>query len=238
MFSHLIFVGAGGTGGYLFAPLLRFLSYNDSSFRRVTLVDGDHFDEGNLTRQICGPADVGKGKASVLADSIRPFADVRGVDIRTHEDFLNSDNINEIDEDLASTLWVLAVDNHATRKLTLDHFEQRLADPMPCLWISPGNSDGTDFAHTRGTVHWWGKIRQQAFGMDPRLTTPNIATPIDDIPQRGSCANHAPSAPQLITANLSAAAHTLNIITGIVTGQMPHQLSSLDFTLTDTLLLA
>jgi hypothetical protein len=113
---------------------------------------------------------------------------------------------------------ILAVDNDATRKVSLEACDRLSGD---FLWISPGNADtsaGSDVI--RGTVAWWGRQQGQPVGVDPRICFSNIASPADDIPRAGTCSSQAPSHPQLIAANFLAAAWTLAIVDAALNGRL------------------
>ena len=63
--SHVAIVGLGGLGGYVVESLAR------TGFGRLTLIDGDCFDETNLNRQLLSTVDnIGKMKATVAAERV------------------------------------------------------------------------------------------------------------------------------------------------------------------------
>ena len=68
----IVQIGAGGTGGYVAAEILRFLGslpYYLQARILYTLVDGDDFEPKNLGRQLCTEDDIGQNKAKVLVDT-------------------------------------------------------------------------------------------------------------------------------------------------------------------------
>lgn len=68
----IVQIGAGGTGGYVAAEILRFLGslpYYLQARILYTLVDGDNFEPKNLGRQLCTEDDIGQNKAKVLVDT-------------------------------------------------------------------------------------------------------------------------------------------------------------------------
>lgn len=65
---NIVLLGCGGTGGYLVQRLSKILyGFKDTGYI-CTLVDPDIVQEGNLLRQPFLPTDIGKKKASVLAE--------------------------------------------------------------------------------------------------------------------------------------------------------------------------
>lgn len=65
---HVIQVGAGGTGGYIVPMIARMLSTMPTVDWRYTIIEHDIFEEKNLARQLCIPADIGKNKGEVLVN--------------------------------------------------------------------------------------------------------------------------------------------------------------------------
>ena len=63
--SHIVIVGLGGVGGYAAEALCR------AGVGRITLVDGDAYETGNLNRQLCADTQtIGRNKAAVTAERI------------------------------------------------------------------------------------------------------------------------------------------------------------------------
>lgn len=74
--THIIQIGAGGTGGYTAVEIMRYLSNMPESIRPLvtyTLIDGDVFEPKNLTRQMCTAEDMGINKATALINNYGPF---------------------------------------------------------------------------------------------------------------------------------------------------------------------
>ena len=61
---NIVIVGLGGTGSCLAEPLVRYL-YGEGIIEhsQITFVDGDHYDEGNITRQMFATGFIGTNKA-------------------------------------------------------------------------------------------------------------------------------------------------------------------------------
>lgn len=87
--SHVAIIGLGGLGGTVTEILARI------GVGRLTLVDGDCFDESNLNRQLLSsPANIGKSKAEAAklrVQEINPAVEVHSV-----PKFLTADNSEKI----------------------------------------------------------------------------------------------------------------------------------------------
>lgn len=233
MIDHLLCVGAGGTGSILAPLAARYLAYRsaDPAAFAVHILDGDSFDATNANRQPCN-ANPGTHLPKALA--LASLLCSQGL-TRTDStvDFLSARNASTYIR--GSAVSILAVDNHASRRLSLLAFEQ-LLDETPrntdALWISPGNSTGLDVDAIHGTVLWWGRVNGQFVGMNPIHAVPNIAKPDAPPPVLGSCANHAHSEPQLLVANSMAASWTLAVLALVLEEKLPPAMSSLDWDLT------
>lgn len=225
LIDHTVVIGAGGTGGYLVPQLARLLAYHPQSSDAVQLWDGDEFEERNRERQICGEAQVGLNKATALASLC---AAVGLSSVQPRENFITADGMRVATKDYQRPLVVLAVDNDATRQATLRAMERRIQDGLDFFWISPGNCDNADGqGRIRADVTWWGMVQGTQLGIDPRELYQNIANPDDSIPREGSCALHAPSAPQLLSANALAATGALLVIQALLDLQLPAQASAM-----------
>ena len=113
---------------------------------------------------------------------------------------------------------VCAVDNDATRKVVCEVLEASKAFLPSFFFATPGNDagEGGRPAEIKGQVLWWGYTEGTDFGLDPTKVYPNLENPSDPAPVRGACTANAPSQPQLIAANLMAAATTLSVIQSLL----------------------
>lgn len=78
-FLHIIQIGAGGTGGYVAAEILRILGGLPIPIQRYvyyTLMDGDEFEEKNLGRQLCTEDDIGVNKAVSIIENYADYYNV------------------------------------------------------------------------------------------------------------------------------------------------------------------
>ena len=200
-------IGLGGTGGIVARYLLMYLAALGVSVR-VVLIDGDDFEPKNAERMLfssCG------NKASVVLEDIAPSLEDAAVTLVAIEQFVTPENVSQLLHE--GDVVLLAVDNHATRKLVAEHCAQKLDDV--CL-ISGGN-DGVGYDSTgravRGTygnvqVH----LRREGQDETPSLVAyhPEIAAHADKLPTDISCTEALTSVPQIAFANLAAASAMLN----------------------------
>jgi hypothetical protein len=68
-------------------------------------------------------------------------------------------------------------------------------------------------------------------GMDAREAVKNIAEARGEIPRKGSCALLAPGEPQLLVANVHAAAWALTVLAAVWEERMPREMSSVNWSL-------
>lgn len=218
-------IGVGGTGGFLSAPLARLFAYHPATQNTsVTFIDGDEFEEKNMTRQIVGPTQVGLNKARAMMD----FCSFQGLNnVATVEDFISFSSFSPMVNRSERPLIVCAVDNDATRADVIKTLERQ--ENKDFFFITPGNSDGLE--DVRGQALWWGRVNGEPVGINPALVYPNIENPEDTIPHKGSCALHAPSRPQLIAANHMAASVTLMTIQNLLDGVLNFTQSGMFFNL-------
>ncbi len=212
-------VGCGGTGSALAPLLARLLKYHPHCDQALTLIDGDNFEHGNRTRQ---PAEAGVGGNK--AQHLRNLLGHQQLSSETVAAYLSAELLGEIidnQEDGSADLIILAVDNNATRRMVIDTLESSFAN---FALLMPGNSDiAADplKADMRGQVLWWVRHGNQVFGRNPTPLYHDLQHPDDDIPVAGSCTEHAPSNPQLLSANALSAAWTLSIVQQLLDGNLP-----------------
>lgn len=203
--------------------LVRLLKFHPHGTKDVVVYDGDAFEDHNEQRQISTTGD----KTAAVSEMLKQ----QGLDAVFKPSYMTKQRLKVIRErDLqvsGTRLIIAAVDNDATRKVCIDTL---LEMPGDFLFVTPGNSDASDEdAAINGSVLWFGRIGDQQVGLNPALLFPNIERPQDAIPRRGGCIEHAPSAPQLISANALAAAYTLVVIQNLLDDRMPFQASHLFF---------
>ncbi|MBI2926279.1 MAG: ThiF family adenylyltransferase [Verrucomicrobia bacterium] len=202
-------IGLGGVGSIVARYAAMFLA----SLRRdarLVLIDGDTFEPGNATRMFFGSCG---NKAVVTRDELLPrFAD-SCLTLLAIEEYLTPENISRLLQN--GDLLLLAVDNHATRRLVNDFCATQLADV--CL-ISGGNdgveqpADGPARRGTYGNVQVF--LRRAGADCTPSLDRyhPEIAQPSDHLPTDKSCTELIASVPQILFTNLTVAAAMLNTL--------------------------
>jgi hypothetical protein len=174
----------------------------------MVLIDGDDFEPRNAERMLfsrCG------NKAAVVRDDMLDFVEDSRLTLSAIEEYVTPENLDRLLVD--GDVVLLAVDNHATRKLVGDHCARRLADI--CL-ISGGNdgagedSSGHPRRGTYGNVqiHW----RREGRDETPPIAAyhPEIANPRDALPADVSCTEALASVPQILFTNLATASAMLN----------------------------
>lgn len=123
---RVIVVGAGGTGGRLIPPLMQVLKRGDS----VAIVDGDHVEDRNLTRQNFRTRDIGENKAEVMARRYRRD----GIQTDAFATMLTPEVGAEIAGSSVPLVILGCVDNPKARNIMDGLMEQRVS-----IWIDGGN---------------------------------------------------------------------------------------------------
>ena len=195
-------IGLGGVGGVV-APYLAVFLAAQRVPTRLILIDGDAFEPANASRMLfsrCG------NKAAVLHAELLPrFADTP-LTLLAMEEYVTQDNLSRLIRE--RDVVILAVDNHATRKLVNDYCATQLQDV--CL-ISGGNSgvlNEPGLPVQRGT---YGNVqiylRQDGADASPSLARfhPEIAEPADRHPLEKSCTELVTSVPQILFTNMQVA---------------------------------
>ncbi len=208
-------IGLGGVGGIVARYGALFIASLERPARLV-LIDGDAFEPKNAARMLFRGAG---NKARLVRDDLVDHFDDSLLSITAIEEFVTPDNSDRLLHD--GDIVLLAVDNHATRKLVSDLCAERLANV--CL-ISGGNdgvgidgvgADGASGMIVRGT---YGNcqiyVRQDGADATPSLSArhPEIANPTDALPTDLHCTDLIASTPQILFANLMAAASILNAL--------------------------
>jgi tRNA A37 threonylcarbamoyladenosine dehydratase len=224
--DYVFVIGVGGTGGYISSPLARLVAYHPSTKdAKVVFIDGDEFEESNMTRQIVGEAQLGLNKARAMMD----FCSYQGLsNVDYKDDYISMTSFIPLLRRSNCPMIVCSVDNDATRKDIIAAISSACED-KDFFFITPGNSDGTETV--KGQTLWFGRVGGQSIGLNPSLVYPNIENPEDSVPHKGSCATQAPSRPQLISANFMAAAITLSVIQNVLDEMINPQQSGMFFNL-------
>jgi hypothetical protein len=205
--SRLKIVGLGGTGSIVARYAVAYLAAAGCPVR-VTLIDGDDFEPRNSERMLfshCG------NKAAVVRQDLLDFVEDSQLTLAALEEYVTPENFDRLIVD--GDVVLLAVDNHATRKLVGDFCRERLADV--CL-ISGGNDGVGEDTSGRAQRGTYGNVqihrRRGGCDVSPPLSAyhPEIGTPRDTLPTDLSCTEALASAPQILFTNLAAASAMLN----------------------------
>ena len=199
-------IGLGGVGGIVARHLAVFLAALGCETRLV-LIDGDAFEPANRSRMLFHRAG---NKAAVVRDELlERFADTP-LCLTAVEEFVSKENLQRLVRNGDTVL--LAVDNHATRKLVNDHCAR-----LPNVCLVSGGNDGVG-ADSSGRVRrgTFGNaqifVRRNGRDLTPPLTHHHaeIAHPTDAHPADKSCTDLITSVPQILFVNLMAASAILN----------------------------
>ena len=214
----IVMLGAGGTGGHAAPHLYRLLYALDRPVRFV-ICDGDAVEEKNLVRQNFTPADLGENKAKVLAER---YASVFGMETEYMPSFVESEA--QLKRLLKPRQWRInqyyparyiyemvillgCVDNNKSRQLCHKVFQQA----KELIYIDSGNGEYT------GQVVCG--VRRSGKTIYPPIGDlyPDVLEDTDKFPTELSCAEASVSAPQSMTANITAATAVVNLVYNILT---------------------
>lgn len=201
--------GLGGVGGIVARYLAIHLAAQPIPTRLV-LLDGDSFEPANASRMLFG--DCGN-KAAVLRDELLPRVADSSLTLLAIEEFVARDNIARLIQE--KDVVILAVDNHATRKLVNDYCALHLRDV--CV-ISGGNSGVTREADGAGQRGTYGNVqiylRRDGADASPSLARfhPEIADPADRHPGEQNCTELVARVPQILFTNMLVATSMLGTL--------------------------
>ena len=235
--ARIVVVGAGGTGSYVTGQLCALLHGQKARGRGVPgvlVVDGDTVEEKNLVRQYFLECDVGRNKASVLAER---YARAYGLVVGAHPRYL--DSAAELDQ-LASSasgygyaysVFVGCVDNAGTRRLLHEGLQKRYKNVVyidsgneaVALPDDPEHTDRYRLARARDSG-WSGQVIAgvRAGGVNhlpfPAEVIPGLLDGDDDLPRNdGACGEVATSEPQRHLTNHFAALAVMGFLNHLVT---------------------
>ena len=213
----IVMLGAGGTGGHI-APHLYRLVYSLDRPVRFIICDGDVVEEKNLVRHNFIPADLGENKAKVLAER---YSTVFGMKTEYVPDFIeNEDRLKALLEpqrwrigpysDRAiyeQVILIGAVDNNRSRQVCHKVFYEA----RDLVYIDSGNGKHT------GQVVCGIRSGGRTFYRPVGKVYPDVLEQTDKFPTELSCAEASVSAPQSITANITAATVVVDMVYNILT---------------------
>lgn len=203
----IIVLGAGGTGGYVVPHLYR-LGYASEHPTRIIVCDGDVVEQKNLIRQNFVEQDIGRNKAQVLSER---YAAAFGIECEYRPEFIETlEELSILTEpdrvpypmEPQRVILLGCVDNNRSRQLCHRVFEQK----RNLIYIDAGNGE-----HTGQVVCG---VRQNGRTLYKPVCSlyPDLLEDEDKFPSELSCAERAISAPQSVTANLTAATAVVSFL--------------------------
>ncbi len=212
----IVMLGAGGTGGHIAPHLYRLLYALERRPCRFLIVDGDLVEKKNLIRQNFIEADLGENKAKILAER---YSSVFGLETEYIPAYIESEE--ELKRLVTPRVWragpyakpvselvilIGAVDNNKSRSLCHRVFYQM----ENLVYIDSGNGEYT--GQVVCGVRSGGRTFQKPVG----VLYPEILDGTDKFPTQLSCAEASVSAPQAITANITAACAVVDLVYNIL----------------------
>lgn len=214
----VVMLGAGGTGGHIAPHLYRLLYALDRPVRFI-ICDGDIVEQKNLVRQNFIPADLGENKAQVLAER---YSTVFGMETEYVPEYVESaERLKELvaprilkanyypyavlDKELV--ILIGAVDNNRSRQIC----NQVFYESEELIYIDSGNSEHT--GQVVCGIRSGGRTLYKPVGK----LYPEVLSDTDKFPTELSCAEASVSAPQAMTANITAATAVVDMIYNILT---------------------
>ena len=200
----IIVLGAGGTGGYVIPHLYR-IGFTTERGIQILVCDGDVVEEKNLIRQNFVHQDIGRNKAQVLAER---YSAAFGIECEYIPRFIETEEemLALTTPDFRQNTWqgipesqrvilLGCVDNNKSRKLCHSVFYKQ----NDLIYIDSGNGE-----HTGQVVCG---VRQNGRTTYKPVCSlyPDMLKEEDKFPSELSCAERTVSAPQSVTANLTAA---------------------------------
>ena len=220
----IVMLGAGGTGAHI-APQIYRLLYSLKRPVRVIIADGDAVEQKNLVRQNFAFSDIGVNKAKVIAERYASafklkveyipdfiedadrLAELLLPDVHTvYSEALNQDRKYPFRQAQETVVLIGAVDNNKSRKICHEVF----CKISNLIYIDSGN--GEHSGQIVCGVRRSGRTMQKPVG----AIYPDVLEETDKFPSELSCAEASISAPQTITANLTAATVVVDLLYNIL----------------------
>jgi molybdopterin/thiamine biosynthesis adenylyltransferase len=186
-------IGIGGIGDALLLTLIRYLYFQKPS-ARITLIDGDNYEEKNRERQ---SFDRIGNKAEIKAERLR--LDFSQLSIKAEPEYITPESAEYLIED--GDIVFLCVDNHKTRS-----FVSEFCRDVDNITLISGGNDYTD-----GNIQVY--VRRNGEDLTLPLGNkyhPEIAFPQGRSPHEIGCGEVVESNPQLVITNNFIAALMLN----------------------------
>ena len=204
----VLVIGLGGIGSCLVPHLARLMAYSEKLPKRLTLIDGDSFQESNASRQDFRKDGLLMNKAVAWAGRIAK--EFPQLELSSVAEYLTPSNARGLVKD--GSILMLCVDNHASRLLA-----QERASQLRDVWLISGGNDYTD-----GNVQVFVKRSGRILAPSISIFHPEISVPRDRRPDEVGCDEEVFSMPQLLTANLMAASLMLNALYALSEDKLDH----------------
>lgn len=216
--STIKVIGLGGVGSIVARYGSIFLASLQQPVRLVC-VDGDSFEPANVSRMMFSTFG---NKAAVIINELRDKFIETQLSLLAVEEYVTEGNIHNLIQN--GDIIILAVDNHATRKLVSDFCSHQNG----VVLISGGNdgveinSTGRQLEGTYGNCQIY--IRRGGKDISPSLTRyhQEIANPEDVLPADQGCSELLFSVPQILFTNLTTAASILNSLWLYLCNALPY----------------
>lgn len=211
---NVLVVGSGGTGTYFLKEVSRLLSSNKEMYGRIksmVIADGDTVEEKNLSRQCFCSDDIGRNKASVMAEVLN---ETFGLKWKAYPHYLTDmEDLTKIlsvgKDDKIVPVIVGCVDNHAARLLCEKFFEESLS----CFYLDSANEFYTGESVFAGKMNGTllGPCRSHYF----KDILSGDVRPVTEI----SCEELNNVAPQHIFTNMMAGLQLLSAFSNLLEGK-------------------
>jgi len=202
--THIMLVGAGGIGGHL----VRMLDCPEVT--RVTVVDGDDVERGNVGRQQqFSPGDVGRNKAEAVCRRRRNWGHV--------PEFLTPELFTSLLNEHVPECVLLAVDNHQARAVVLDGVDDLFRERRTLLPVVSGANEERSFSAWIYHPAFHGADR------DPRVRWPEInVNNVNGSPFEPSCSERLgqPQSGQTVFANMGAATAAWSLVQAYILSRL------------------
>lgn len=197
--KSVVVLGAGGTGSW-FASMLSKIDTDGT-----VIIDGDIVEPKNVLRQNFTNDDVNKLKAEVIADRYG---------LSAFSEFIKDGSVlKEHFKEIGGVPVVVGcLDNNASRKIVHDLFHDE--DFEDFIWIDSGNAERN--GQTYVAVKENGEIKYPS-PLDFDTVLMNYEGD-ERRPDQISCAEHSESAPQNVTANVTAATILFDVVNIVMPG--------------------
>lgn len=210
----IVVIGMGGVGSFLLAPLSKVMldgRLGNNIVKRLILVDGDHYETKNRSRQFFPSVCNGMNKADaqkLVLQTMFPMSVVEVITIPQYITSKNIDSIFNIGTSASPPVIVSLVDNHACRALLSNVVTLKAAAGDNAILITGGNEV------TDGNVTVQGCWNRKRVGIPLLERHPEVATTTEGSREGLSCLEIAllPGGEQTMEANMMVAMLTYSIL--------------------------